>query len=163
MKGGRYIDKEVSKIRTENIMEIDPSSGEKTEGINKQHEEHKVRVILHQGEWLYEEEYKERNIRGKEEHTKFNPNHKGDIIIEMNVKSESKLKTRILNNMKIANFLFSKNIKIDCMKITNFNKNKIKFTNIIEANRCLFGIQAGYEDRRSQNSNKSIEKKRGAD
>lgn len=140
IKGGKNVEKEVSLIRSENTMEVEitkPNTSEKKEEQGKQHEEKKVKLILYQNEWLYEEEFKEKNIRGKEENNKFNPNHKGDIIIKMNVKNENKLKTRILNNMKIANFLYSKNLKIDCMKITGFNKSEVKFMNIIEANCCL--------------------------
>lgn len=39
--------------------------------------------------------------------------------------------------MKIASFLHLKNFKVDCMKITRFNKTEVKFRNIIETNRCL--------------------------
>lgn len=103
---------------------------------NQDGKEKKVKIILVKNVWQYEENITEKNDKGKKENMS-DSRHKGDCIIKMNLTNESKLKSRILNNMKIASFLHSKNLQVECMKITGFNKTEVKFRNRIEANRCI--------------------------
>lgn len=118
-------------------MEIDSNTKDKREEKRSHPADKKVKMILENGKWYYEEDLTEK-VEGKGRYkNKYQLNHKGEILLELNVEKRYKLKNKLLNNLKIASFIHKEKIRAENMKAIGFNKTEVKFRNIIEANRCL--------------------------
>lgn len=132
----KEIEENVEPIQQDS-MEIESPTHDELGPRKKAIEDRRMKMIFYEGKWYYEEEMGDILTENRQEESMYSSNHKGDIILELNLSSKYKLKSKIQNNLKIAAFIHSKGIKVKSMKVMGFNKTEIKFRNFIEANRCL--------------------------
>lgn len=78
---------------------------EKEGNVQNAKSDKKVIMVKYKGKLSYEEDVMEKRKEGKQEENIFSTSHKGDIIVEANIKNKYKSKSKVQYVVKIASFI----------------------------------------------------------